>query len=516
MRKKQIVSIFLCTLLLFQSMAFPVWAEQEDAGEQTSEVTEQTEAQQEQTGEAQQETDPPATTPATLPSDFDGDASVAMGSHSLDANTPVIAPGAIETQVKAAVAYEVGTDTLVYADRPDERLYPASMTKILTCLVALEQCDLDEIVTVDGSAIEYLDIGGSEAELQDGEQMSMRDLLYCLMVKSANDAAVTIAAHLAGSEEAFVQQMNQKAAELGCTNTHFVNAHGLHDDNHYTTARDMAKIMAACIQNEMFCQLYSETYYAVPATNLSEERELYTTNYLMSEALNQNYYDSRVLGGKTGFTTPAGRCLVTVSESSGMKLVIVIMGAEAEFAEDGYTALSYGNFDATIELMDKIYGSYMPAQVLSADQMLEQFPVNNGQTEVQGYAKNSVATVLPTGSGKSVLRYDYSLNGGGISAPLDADAEIGTVRVWHDSRCVAQQKLYAGADVQQLVATEQPKFVNPAAELREEPSVWNITLIVILSLLGLVALLIGSITIRNSIIRARRRKRRAMRRGRKR
>ncbi len=95
--------------------------------------------------------------------------------------------------------------------------------------------------------------------------------------------------------------------------------------------------MTACIQNEEFCKLYSETYHMVPATNLSPERELYTTNYLMSETLNQNYYDSRVLGGKTGFTTPAGRCLITVSESAGMKLVIVIMGAEAEFAEDGYT-----------------------------------------------------------------------------------------------------------------------------------------------------------------------------------
>lgn len=504
MRKKRILSFLLCALML-PCLARPVWAEQEDAATAA-----------EETAQSDVETTQPATQPpteqATVPADFAGDASVEMGSHSLNAKTPVMTAGELETGVKSAVAYELGTETMVYADHPDERLYPASMTKILTCLVALEQCDLDEIVTVDGAAIEYLDVGGSEAELQDGEQLSMRDLLYCLMVKSANDAAVTIADHLAGSEEAFVQQMNQKAVELGCTDTHFVNSHGLHDENHYTTARDMAKIMAACIQNEMFCQLYSETYYAVPATNLSEERELYTTNYLMSEALNQNYYDSRVLGGKTGFTTPAGRCLITVSESSGMKLIIVIMGAEAEFAEDGYTALSYGNFDATVELMDKIYGGYMPAQVLSPDQMLEQFPVNNGQTEVQGYAQSGGSTVIPLGSGTGSLRYDYSLKGGGVSAPVRSGDQIGTVRVWHQSRCVAQQELYAGADVQKVVAADQPKFVNPAAQLREGPSVWNITLIVILSLLGLVALLVGGIYVRNAVIRARRRKRRAMRR----
>ena len=247
-----------------------------------------------------------------------------------------------------------------------------------------------------------------------------------------------------------------------------------------------------------------------------KRQELYTTNYLMSEALNQNYYDSRVLGGKTGFTTPAGRCLITVSESAGMKLVIVIMGAEAEFAEDGSTALSYGNFDATVELMDKIYGGYMPAQILSADQMLEQFPVNNGQTQVQGCTKESAGTVIPAGSGKSALRYDYSLNNGGVSAPIQSGSEIGTVRVWYQSQCVAQQTMYAGSDVEMIVPDETPKYVNPAAQLKDKTSVWNIVLIVILVVFGLIALLVVGISIRNRIIRARRRKARAMRRNRRR
>ncbi len=251
MRKRHLLSLFLAAVMLVQSAVLPVWA-QEDA-EQT--VAEETlpEEETEQT-ESTEPSAQPNTTPIDVPSDFDGDASVTYGSHSLNAQYPVIAPGELDIPVKAAVAYEVGTDTMVYADHADERLYPASMTKIMTCLVALEMCDLSEIVTVDGAAIEYLDIGGSEivtvdgaaieyldiggseAELVDGEQMTMQDLLYCLMVMSANDAAVTIAAHLAGSEEAFVERMNQKAAELGCTNTHFANAHGLHDENHYTTA----------------------------------------------------------------------------------------------------------------------------------------------------------------------------------------------------------------------------------------------------------------------------------------
>lgn len=525
MRKKCILSILLASLIMIQSVSLPVWAEtpDEESSETVSQQDEEVSPDQESTStdetEQTEEVTTAPTVPVTAPSvpdGFSGDASVNLGSHSINAMYPVTGVNKERIPVKAAIAYELGTDTLVYADNVDEALYPASMTKIMTCLVALEMCDLNEIITVDGEVISYLDSSGSGAELKDGEQMSMENLLYCLMVMSANDAAVVIADHLAGSEAAFVELMNQKAAELGCTNTHFANAHGLHDDNHYTSARDMAKIMEACIQNEMFCKLYATTYYLVPETNLSEERPLFTTNFLISDALDYNHYDPRVIGGKTGFTTPAGRCLVTVSQSNGMNLVIVIMGAEAEFAEDGYSALSYSHFDTTIELMDIVYNGYMPAQVLAANQILEQFPVNEGQTDTQGYVQKAVSTVIPAGSDVNSLRYEFELDNGGISAPVKAGDAIGMVRVWAGNGCVAQQELYSSVDVEKkVVPQESDTLINPAALLNEEGSVWNKILMVVLGILGVLVLIIAIISIRNSIIRSRRKKRRAMRRRRR-
>ncbi len=513
MRKKRFLSVIFVFLMASRLVGMPVWAEDADNPDQNETV--QTESQSNE--ESVQATQPADTSVPTLPEGFSGDASVSMGSHSINALYPVINSAQHPIDAKASIAYEVGTDTLVYASNVDARLYPASMTKIMTCLVALEHCnDLSEIVTVNGEAISYLDEAGSGASLLDGEQMSMENLLYCLMVKSANDAAVTIATHLAGSEDAFVEWMNQKAAEIGCSDTHFANAHGLHDEDHYTTARDMAKIMTTCIQNEMFRQLYSETYYKVPATNLSEERTLYTTNYLMSEDLDQNYYDSRVIGGKTGFTTPAGRCLVTVSESNGMQMVIVIMGAEASYAEDGYSLLSYGNFEATVELMDLSFTGFMPTQVLSANQVLEQFPVSNGVTDAQGYVQNSVGTIVPSGSNMTSIRYEYDLDNGGVSAPVKVGDAIGIVRVWTQNRCVAQQELYSSVDVAVKPADyDASKPVNPAAELNETTSAANTILMVLIGILVVLVLIIVVIRVRNSMIRARRKRQRAMRRRRR-
>ncbi len=519
MKNKRFLSIVMATALVGHAAFLPIWAEEPDAAAVPATVSQQ-ETAAEGTQDPSSGTQPTQTQvaapPTTLPADFNGDASIELGSRTIDARTPVIDPSGNPIKSKAAIAYEVGTDTLVYANNVDTRLFPASMTKIMTCLVALEMGDLNEVITVDGDAIAYLDAAGSGAGLKGGEQLTLEELLYCLMVKSANDAAVTIAVHLAGSEEAFVERMNQKAVELGCTDTNFVNSHGLHNDNHYTTARDMAKIMAACIENETFNKLYSEPAHVVPATNLSEERTLYSTNYLMSEALNQNYYDSRVIGGKTGFTTPAGRCLVSVSESNGMKLITVIMGAEATFAEDGYTALSYGHFDATVQLMNLVYNGYKPVQVLAENQILEQFPVNDGQTDGQGYVTYGTSTVVPNDSDVASLRYEYILDNGGISAPVKAGDPIGLVRVWMGNRCAAQQKMYASVDVEKKVLSPaSSKPVNPASTIQEDSSLFNQILIVVLGVLAVAVVVAVIMQVRRSMIRARRKKRRAMARRRR-
>lgn len=446
--------------------------------------------------------------------DLSGDSSIQNGSHSINGQVPVAGLVEHTVKAKAAVLYEMNTDTMLYAYNADERVYPASLTKVMTCLLALELCgDLNEVVTVPESVIANKDPNGSGMDLVAGEELKMIELLYGLMVESANDAASTIAVHLCGSEEAFVRRMNQKASQLGCEQTHFVNVHGLHDEEHYTTARDMAKILYAALESEIFQELYSTTSYRIDATNKSEERKMYTTNYMISEAIYQQYYDSRVIGGKTGFTTPAGRCLVSVSESGGMKLLCVMMGAENTMSEDGTTVIGQGNFDQTKSLLDFGFKNYTTAQVLSPNQTLGQFNVENSSDDLQGVVRESVDTLVPVNSDMSAIRYEYTLDRETLNAPIDEGESIGVVRVWYHTKCLAQQELYAASSV----SRDRPTVVSggavsPASPVSPGSSLWHIVLAVILALLGLIAgmLLIGYI--RASVIRAKRARRRKNRR----
>lgn len=484
------ISVFLAIVLLIQSFALPAWAEPTDGISEPTQVTEE-----------------------TIPQNVSGDASVSLGSHSINAQQSIATAMDHSVDASAALVFEMETDTLLYAYNVDQKVYPASLTKIMTCLVALEKGDLRDMVTVSEGAIMGLDPSGSSAALQAGEKMSLKDLLFCLMVKSANDAAMVIAEHISGSTEAFVEEMNRMAAQLGCTGTHFVNPHGLHEADHYTTARDMAKIMLAALEHDTFREAYSTGTYEVPATNLSESRTMHTTNYMISLAMSIHYFDERVVGGKTGFTTPAGRCFISVSEDNGMRLLTVVMGAGEVLNEYGEVLYTYGNFIATRSLLNMAFGEYVYAQVLSPDQVLGQFEVSGGKTGTQGYVKNSSAAILPADAQMSQLRYEYVLDNGGLSYPVAAGQPIGIVRVWHQSSCVAQQELYSTLDVEkQIVAQDSGKIVDPAGIIGGAADLIQILLVVILVLLALILLMIGISYVRYRIIRARRRRRRASRR----
>ena len=240
---------------------------------------------------------------------------------------------------------------------------------------------------------------------------------------------------------------------------------------------------------------------------------MYTTNYMISEAIYQQYYDPRVIGGKTGFTTPAGRCLVSVSEAGGMRLLCVMMGAEDTKSEDGNTVIGQGNFDQTRGLIDYGFNNYTSAQVLSPNQTLGQFQVENSSSALQGVVRESVDTLLPVSSDMSTIRYEYTLDRETLTAPIQEGESIGMVRVWLHTKCLAQQELYAAS----YVAKDKPTVVSggavsPAPPVSLGSGLWHVILMIILGLLGLIAglLLIGYI--RASIIRAKRAKRRKNRR----
>ena len=500
MKKFRLLSA-LTALMLLVSAAAPVRATQGDVAETTAPL--ETTAPVETTTPL--ETTIPVETEPTMPVGFQGDASVEYGSRTLDAKKPLTGTDDYTGKVKAALLYDLGSDSLVFGQDIDEKLYPASLTKIMTCLMTIEmQPDLDVMVTVTKAGLADQEPGGSNVALKVGEEMSVRDLLYCLMVKSGNDAASVLAVHNSGSIEAFVEEMNRRAQELGCTGTHFMNAHGLHNDEHYTTARDMAKILREAMKYPIFEEIFTCKEYTVPATNLSEARELKTTNFLIRSNGYPIVTDSRVLGGKTGNTSKAGRCLVTLSEKDGMRLLSVVLGAKAVYGADGYSFLRYGNFEETSDLLDFAYGNYTTMQVLNPTQVAGQFAVSGGAHNAFGSIEASMSAVVPKGSDYNTIRYEYTLTDGTLTAPVDKGQKIGLVRVWYDNICLAQQELLSAADVE----VQQQRTEVQKVDTDTSMDLWDGILKIVLAAVAVLFVLMLLLRIRAAAKRRRRRARR--------
>lgn len=497
MKKFRLLSLMTALTLAVGAAALPVRAEPEEEPVQTTAPA--------QTTVPPETTLPPETEP-TMPPDFQGDASVEYGSRTLDAQVPLSDSSAYTADAKAALLYDLNSDTLVFTQNADEHLYPASLTKVMTCLLTLEmQTDLDQMVTVTSEGLKGMEPGGSNVALQVGEEMSVRDLLYCLMVKSGNDAASVLAVHNSGSIEAFVETMNRRAAELGCTGTHFMNPHGLHHDEHYTTARDMARILKAAMEYPLFEEIFTTKEYTVPATNLSEARELKTTNFLIRSNGYPVVTDSRVLGGKTGNTSKAGRCLVTLSEKNGMRLISVILGAKATYGADGYSFIRYGNFEETSELLDFAYKRYTTMQVLNPTQVAGQFPVSGGAHNAFGTIGAAMSAAVPLDSGYDTIEYEYTLIGGGLTAPVKQGQKIGMVRVWYDDICLAQQDLLSASDVE----AESDQVVSRRKDRDASMDLWNGILKIALIVVAVLFVLVILLRIRAAALRRRRKRRKA-------
>lgn len=290
---------------------------------------------------------------------------------------------------KGAIIGEMKTGETVYELNADQKLYPASTTKIMTAILALENGDPSDVVTVSANAVDSLEDSGSNVLLKEGEQMNFLDMVTYLLVASGNDAANALAEHIAGSSDAFVQMMNDKALELGCTNTHFVNPHGLHDENHYTTARDLLKIAEYAMANETFASIVKIDRTTLPATNMRGEQTISTTNHLISRWRSRDYYYDGAIGIKTGSTTPAGLCLVSGVESGDLTYITVILGAEK--GEDG----SLGSFTETIKLLDYARSGFSLQPIVQNTDPVAEAPVALG--------KDTDSVVLSPSGGVTVL-----------------------------------------------------------------------------------------------------------------
>lgn len=229
-----------------------------------------------------------------------------------------------DTVGDSIIVMDAATGQILYEKNAYEKRYPASITKIMTVLIALEHGDLSDTIVMSDTAVWGIERDSSHIALDVGEEINFEDALYAVLVVSANEAAWGVAEHIAGSLESFCDMMNQKAEELGCVNTHFVNANGLHDDDHYTCAYDMALIAREAIKNDKFREITATTHYIIPPTNMQEEeRELWQNNKMIKE--DSDYYYPYCEGGKTGFTDQALGTLVTWSKKDDVELICVVM-----------------------------------------------------------------------------------------------------------------------------------------------------------------------------------------------
>ena len=242
---------------------------------------------------------------------------------------------------EAAIVMEASTGAILYSKNIHHEFYPASITKILTTLLAIENSSLSETVTFSKKAIFDVDLDSSRIGIDVGEELTMEQCLYGIMLASANEVAYAVAEHISGDVDSFADLMNARAKELGCTNTNFVNPNGLPDPNHYTSAYDMALISRAAINNDIFRKITGTRTYIIPQTNIQEE-----TRYLANHhkfIVNNSPFDG-CIGGKTGYTTKAKYTLVTFAERNGMTLISVIMHCDSIQNEypDTATLLNYG------------------------------------------------------------------------------------------------------------------------------------------------------------------------------
>lgn len=418
MKKNRFTCLIVCVLLLI-NLSLPALAATEDPTSNNTESTEPT------------QTDPIRDT-SSLP-----DLSIINGCNTIEAQVPLYTVEGLSA--KSLMLYEVTTQTMLCAINPDKICQPASLVKIMTLLLAAEYGGYDEIVSVTTSALTGLPQTALSVDLKPGEKLSLENLLYCMMVGSANDAAAVVAEYIAGSQVMFVAKMNRRAEELGCTNTKFTDAHGI-DSKQYTTARDLCRILEEAMKNEKFMKIFGTTKYTVPATDVSGERSLATNNYLM--VTKYTFYDEHVTGGRAGVTNDNKRCLATTAEGDGIKCVAAVLESTLEYREYDGAVKRYGNYEDTKYLYEKAFTNTRITNVVSETQVLDQYPVVNGDNFVAVGADTTVRLVLPKDVTLDQFTIRY-MDSAPIEAPIAMGQRIASVQLWWESCCVAELDMVA-------------------------------------------------------------------------
>lgn len=341
-----------------------------------------------------------------------------------------------------AVLIDANTGTILAEKNADQKMYPASLTKIMTAILALEMGELSDVIKVDDDT--PYEIAGSHVALEPGEILTLKDMLYALMLPSANDAALAIAKYYGKSEEGFVKLMNDKAKELGAYNTHFVNPHGLHDDNHYTTAADLALITKYAMKNETFRKIVQTEKYEIQPTNKKSDsrpftnlnRLVYNSNY------NQIYVNGAYIspeyeyatGVKTGYTPEAGNTLVASAEKNGTELIVVAMnGVSLEMYQDAHNLFNFG------------FSEYESATLISKNTFVQNIKIQNGDSKEVSAITESEFTTLIKKDSQEKIESKVVINE--ITLPLEPNDVVGKINFMQDGKVLGSVNLITPTQV---------------------------------------------------------------------
>lgn len=396
-------------------------------------------------------------------------------------------PADPDIQAKAALLVDANTGNIVYAKNEHEELYPASLTKIMTALLVLEAVDsgklsLDQQLTASDS-ITQLDSDGSSAGIQVGEIMTVEQLLYCMLVVSANEACVILAEAVSGDVDTFVDAMNAKAQALGCENTHFVNPTGLHDSQHYTSAWDLYLITKEAMKHEDFMRICDTGDITLPATNLSEARSLHSTNYLISVWRSRGYYNTDAHGIKTGSTDAAGHCLVSSASKGSLSFISVMLGCEQLHLEGN--EIRTMSFYETNRLFNWAFDNFAYQTVLTSDEILKEVAVSLSKIDhVTVHPAEDVEVLLPKGLAAEDLERTVTLKSDPVEAPISAGDVLGTVTLSYDGTD------YATVDLLALNDVEASRILTFWRDVKEFFSQTAVKVIGIILLVAVVALLL--------------------------
>ncbi len=351
------------------------------------------------------------------------------------------------SHAEAALLMDMKTGRVIYSKNSSERMYPASTTKMMTGILAIESGKMDETATATYEALKSITIEDSHMGILVGEELTMKDLLNGMLVYSANDAANVIAVQVGGSIEAFVDLMNAKAAELGMKDTHFLNPCGVHEKNHYTTADDLAILARYCMENETFREIVGKASYHIDPTNkYKQNRDLPATNLFLSTARSASHLYKPCTGIKTGTTEAAGHCLVSSATYNDMELLSVVLKCDDENVKE--KAYSY---TISRTLFDFGFNNYESGVLAAPGTVVADSKVYEARKDkrVSLTVNSEIRALIPIGDDISKeVETSVNLASDRINAPITKGDELGTIVYTYQGKEIATAPLVAANDVE--------------------------------------------------------------------